>query len=96
MSLPNRRFSVGFRSENEDQNFNIGAFDNGDQLLTLGFGSIQTVAENDYDRLENKPQINGVELSGDKSGVSLGLINRDEYLTNAEIDEITGWHLSEG
>ena len=96
MSLPNRRFSVGFRSENEDQNFNIGSFDNGDQLLTLGFGSTQTITEKDYERLNNKPQINSVELIGDKSGVALGLVNRDEYLTNAEIDEITGWHLDGG
>ena len=39
---------------------------------------------NDYNELINKPQINNVELSGDKSFEELG----DHILTNVEIFEL--------
>lgn len=80
MSFPDRHFRINFRS------------DNCDQRLTLGFGSITTITERDYEKLLNKPSINGVELIGDKSGIELLLVNRDEFLTNDEIDDI--WALN--
>lgn len=35
----------------------------------------QNLATNDYDGLSNKPQINGVSLSGNKTGADLGLLD---------------------
>lgn len=40
--------------------------------------------QNDYEDLDNKPQINGVQLVGDKSFQELG----DEPLTNSELKSI--------
>ena len=46
----------------------------------------------DYNKLENKPRINGVELSGDLSFEDLGLPDFSnipmEALTPSELDEI--------
>lgn len=36
----------------------------------------------DYNDLENKPQINGVELSGNKSGNDVGLVNNQQGIAN--------------
>ena len=44
----------------------------------------ERVYENDYDKLKNKPSINGVELVQDKSFEDLG----DHVLTNFEILEL--------
>lgn len=44
----------------------------------------QRAATRDYDRLENKPQIEGVTLQGNKTFPELGL----EEITPQEIDEI--------
>lgn len=45
---------------------------------------ISTGGTNDYNDLINKPQINGVELTGNKTPEDLGILP----LTNAEIDEL--------
>lgn len=46
----------------------------------------------DYEELDNKPSINGVELSGDISLSELGIDipNMDNYYTKTEIDTIVG------
>ena len=46
----------------------------------------------DYEELDNKPKINGVELIGDKSSSELGINmpNMENYYTKAEIDNIVG------
>ena len=44
----------------------------------------ERVYENDYEKLHNKPKINGVELIQDKSFEELG----DHVLTNFEILEL--------
>ena len=45
---------------------------------------ISTGGTNDYNELINKPQINGVELVGNKTPEDLDILP----LTNAEIDEL--------
>lgn len=42
----------------------------------------------DYERLENKPQINSVNLVGNKSAHDLGLQDELQMITRAEIREI--------
>ena len=36
-------------------------------------GNVRPVINTDYEQLENKPQINGVELSGNKTSAELGI-----------------------
>lgn len=43
--------------------------------------------ENDYEKLENKPQINGIELSGNKTTEQLG-IQQTRPLSNLEIHNL--------
>lgn len=45
---------------------------------------LSTNGTNDYNDLANKPQINGVELTGNKTPEDLDILP----LTNAEIDEL--------
>ena len=45
---------------------------------------VERIYENDYEKLKNKPSINGVELIKDKSFEELG----DHVLTNFEILEL--------
>ena len=47
-------------------------------------GTVVQIDENDYEKLHNKPSINGVELVQDKSFEELG----DHVLTNFEILEL--------
>lgn len=44
----------------------------------------------DYTNLDNKPSINGVELSGNLTTEQLGLPTA-QIATNAEIDAALGW-----
>lgn len=44
----------------------------------------ERIYENDYEKLKNKPSVNGVELAQDKSFEDLG----DHVLTNFEILEL--------
>lgn len=41
-----------------------------------------------YDELQDKPSINGVILTGDKSDEDLGLMQLMEEVTNTEIEEM--------
>lgn len=47
-------------------------------------GSINPVINADYEQLENKPQINGVELNGNKTFEELG----EQTITNVELQDI--------
>lgn len=47
-------------------------------------GSVRPVINTDYEQLENKPQINGVELSGNKTFEELG----EQTITNVELQDI--------
>lgn len=53
----------------------------------LSLGKVIRISVKDYEELENKPQINGIELIGGKSSRELG-IKESDPLTNIEINEI--------
>lgn len=55
-----------------------------DDPLAVTFGETQTITTSDYPGLNHKPQINSVELVGNKSFEDLG----DNPLTNIEIKAI--------
>lgn len=57
---------------------------NGSQGMSGDLKMAERVYENDYEKLHNKPKINGVELVQDKSFEELG----DHVLTNFEILEL--------
>ena len=57
---------------------------NADTGMSGSLNMAQRVYENDYEKLHNKPKINGVELVQDKSFEELG----DHVLTNFEILEL--------
>lgn len=42
----------------------------------------------DYSQLQNKPQINDVTLSGDKTSADLGLVDEDDELTTAQMSSL--------
>lgn len=48
----------------------------------------KSYSASDHEELTGKPQINGVELTGDKSSQDLGLQSQMDALTQAEIDGI--------
>lgn len=48
---------------------------------------IQT-GSNDYEKLNNKPKINGVEVVGDKTSSDYGLQDEIEFCTNLDIDKL--------
>ena len=57
---------------------------NADTGMSGSLNMVERVYENDYEKLKNKPSINGVELVQDKSFEDLG----DHVLTNFEILEL--------
>ena len=57
---------------------------NADTGMSGNLQMAERVYENDYEKLKNKPSINGVELVQDKSFEDLG----DHVLTNFEILEL--------
>ena len=57
---------------------------NGQTGMSGDLKMAERVYENDYEKLKNKPSINGVELVQDKSFEDLG----DHVLTNFEILEL--------
>lgn len=52
-------------------------------ILNLGIPEGETGGTTNYNDLENKPQINGVELSGNKSGNDVGLVNVKQGIENS-------------
>ena len=65
------RLNVLFR---EEMPFRVGMSQD-DAVLRSDFGSVQTVTENDYNNLVNKPTINSVVLTGALNARDLGLGN---------------------
>lgn len=57
---------------------------NADMGMSGDLKMAERIYENDYEKLKNKPSINGVELVQDKSFEDLG----DHVLTNFEILEL--------
>lgn len=57
---------------------------NADAGMSGSLNMAERVYENDYEKLKNRPSINGVELMQDKSFEDLG----DHVLTNFEILEL--------
>ncbi len=47
------------------------------QDLNANLGNVVKIIEKDYNRINNKPKINGVTLQGDKSALELGLVPSD-------------------
>lgn len=70
---------------------NLGAENSDKVLITDAEGNIITQNKEDfegggttnYNELENKPQINGIELSGNKSGNDIGLVNNQQGIENS-------------
>ena len=73
------RIKANFR---ESENMTASFSEN--DSMTADFGETTFIRTDNYDDLLNKPQINGVELMGDKSFEDLG----DAPLTNLEIKAI--------
>ena len=72
-------------SEEEiEQLITLSQEDNSEQLVTVAEETVSVGGTKDYNRLNNKPQINDVELIGNKSFEDLGV----ESLTNIEIENI--------
>lgn len=45
-----------------------------DDTMGVAMGEVVTLEQKDYNKLNNKPQINGVTLQGDKTAEELGLV----------------------
>lgn len=80
------RLNVLFRDDSD--NFNVGN-STGNDSIEVGFGTIQTISENNYERLRNKPMINSVELVG-------ALTARDLGLGNVYYDTTENWDAQQG
>lgn len=68
------------------------AFGPGD---TKEFAFKDDIPDQDYNNLENKPSIGGVELSGDKSLKQLGIQPKGEYITKIPAEYVTDTELTE-
>lgn len=97
--MPDRDYT--FDADFETQVTIDGIFQNGGAItasfpsldaLTTNFGTLtdvgQVTVEKNYENLSNKPQINGVTLTGNKTGSALSLINTTDVITTADIDAI--------
>lgn len=71
----NENFNVNL--DNEDQNFSLNATSE-DEDFEVEFGEVTNLGTTDYNALDNKPQINGVTLEGNKTSEDLG-IETDSY-----------------
>lgn len=80
MNDGNLRLVIG---SNEQQRLKIGSGDN--QKNALQLGGAFPVWEKDYEKLKNKPKINGITLEGDKTSRQLRIKETDP-LTNLEIE----------
>ena len=59
-----------------------------EKSLSVGFGDHIEVAVNDYEPLKNKPQINNIELIGNKSSEELNLQDLMDSISNVELARI--------
>ena len=57
----------------QEQNESFSGLQESDEMLRFGFGEVNTITENDYERLVHKPQINSIELVGNLTARDLGL-----------------------
>lgn len=58
--------------------------------FSAGFDALQSTAyyENDYEKLDKKPQINAVTLIGNKTGEQLNLQGKMDSLSNFDIEQL--------
>ena len=68
------RFNVDF-DESKKELFDIEM--EPDEELDADFGEVQQVVTSNYERLQNKPSINNIELEGNKSSEDLRIVLRD-------------------
>lgn len=80
------RLNVIFREENETIKFTNKSVD---EWMNVNFGDIQTITENDYNKLQNKPSINSIVLEGALTAEDLGL-GRVFYDTTEHWDSQAG------
>ena len=59
-----------------------------DLAVKTGFGTLQTVTENNYNNLANKPSINGVTLEGDLSSEDLHIKASASFPEDGKIGDI--------
>lgn len=62
--------------------------ENYEELVDVEREFITTIINKDYEALNNKPQINEVELVGNKTSDQLNLQSKMDYLTNMEIENL--------
>lgn len=70
----------------QDGKFN--ATMSGGENIKMGFGQTQFIATGDYNDLNNKPKINGVEVIGEKEGIDYNLQDKMSEVTEQDIDKI--------
>lgn len=46
------------------------------------------VGTTDYEQLNNKPQINSIEITGNKTGNDYKLVDSDNYISNTDINNL--------
>lgn len=66
----------------------ISANITGKENIQAGMTIPGSVSQRDYEKLENKPQINDVELVGNKNSEELGLQQNMVEITPQDIDEM--------
>lgn len=72
----------------DGQDESIDILDGKDESLIIQEGNYY--GTNDYNKLNNKPQINSVELIGNKTSNDLNLQDKMKSLTNMEIEKLLG------
>lgn len=53
----------------------------------IGVGLVRVVKDN-YEDLRNKPEINGVELIGNKTSNEIGVLDINDQMTAQQVDDI--------
>ncbi len=83
---------------NEDDEETISLTPEGEETATdVTSETITVIDQNDYEELDNLPQVNGVELKGNKTNSELGiptktsqLQNDSGFITNAPVTSVNG------
>lgn len=65
--------TISVNRENQEQTINVNS-ERGEQAVDVSREAVDITLNSDYDALENKPSINGVELQGNKSASDLGIV----------------------
>ena len=74
-----------FNTRYSEQSYTFNPqYNESDKSFDEDFGEIHNIVENNYEKLRNKPQIENVELIGNKSFEDLGMTE----ISNLEILEI--------